>query len=59
MDSVESKTGTKNCKVTLPDGTIVYHAVYDNGSNETFIIHVKEVLNFCKEEKLLQVLQEG
>ena len=48
MDTVESKSGTKNFKVTLPDGTIVYHAVHDNGSNETFIIHVKEVLRFCK-----------
>ena len=28
-DSVESKSGTKNYKGSLPDGTIVYHAVYD------------------------------
>ena len=48
MDTIESKLGTKNFKVTLPDGTIVYHAVHNNGSNETFIIHVKEVLSFCK-----------
>ncbi len=48
MDTVKSKLGTKNLKVSLPDGTIVYHAVYDNGSNEAFVIHVKEVLSFCK-----------
>ena len=47
LDAVESKLGTKNFKVTLPDGTIVYHAVYDNGSNKPFVIHVQEVLNFC------------
>ena len=47
MDTVESKLGTKNFKVSLPDGTIVYHAVYDNGSNEAFVIHVKEVPSFC------------
>ena len=48
LDAVEVKLGTKNFKVSLPDGTIVYHAVYDNGSNESFVIHVKEVLSFCK-----------
>ena len=48
MDAIESKSETKNFKVTLLDGTIIYHAVHDNGSNETFIIHVKEVLSFCK-----------
>ena len=41
MDTVESKPDTKNLKVILPDGTIVYHAVYDNGSNKAFVIHVK------------------
>ena len=25
LDAVEGKLGTKNYKVTLPDGTIVYH----------------------------------
>ena len=34
--------------VTLTDGTIKYHHMYDNGSNEAFVIHVQEVLNFCK-----------
>ena len=48
MDTVESESGTMNFKVNLPDGTIVYHAVYDNGSNKAFVIHVKEVLSFCK-----------
>ena len=48
LDTVESKSGTKIFKVSLLDGTIVYHAVYDNGSNEAFVIYVKEVLSFCK-----------
>ena len=37
---------------SLPDGTIVYHAVYDNGSNEAFMIHVQEIMNFCKRKGL-------
>jgi hypothetical protein len=48
LDTVEGKLGTKNFKVSLPDGTIVYHAVYDNGLNKTFMIHMQEVMNFCK-----------
>ena len=48
LDTVESKTGTKNVKVSLADGTIVFLAVYKNGLNEAFVIHVKEVLSFCK-----------
>ncbi len=48
LDTVESKLGTKTFKVSLPDGTIVYHAVYNNGLNEAFVIHVNEVLSFCK-----------
>ena len=47
-DAVEGKLGTKNFKVSLPDGTIMYHAVYSNGSNEAFVIHVQEIMNFCK-----------
>ena len=27
---------------------MVYHKVYDGGSNETFVVHVKEVLNLIK-----------
>jgi hypothetical protein len=53
--------GTKSFKVTLPDGTIVYHAVYDNGSNEAFIIHVKEVISLCKRKnyyKYFEVAQK-
>ena len=42
-DSVKKKSGSKSFKVTLPDGTIVFHKVYNNSSNEAFIIHVKEV----------------
>jgi len=48
QNSVETKSGSKSVKVTLPDGTIVYHKVYDNGSNEAFIILVKEVLSLIK-----------
>ena len=48
MDAVEVKSGTKIFKVTLPDGTIVYHAVYNNGSKKAFVIHVKEILSLCK-----------
>ena len=33
QESVEMKSGSKSFKVTLPDGTVVYHKVYDNGSN--------------------------
>ena len=48
QESVEKIAGTKSFKVTLPDGTIVYHKVYDGGLNEAFIIHIKEVLSFVK-----------
>ena len=48
QDVVESKSSTTNFKITLTDGTIVYHAIYENGLNEAFIIHMQEVLNFCK-----------
>jgi len=43
QDAVESKSSTTNFKITLPDDTIVYHAIYEHGSNEAFIIHVQEV----------------
>ena len=33
-DAVKDSAGTTSFKVSLPDGTIVYHAVFDNGSNE-------------------------
>ena len=50
MDTIESKLGTKKIKVSLPDETIVlvYHAVHNNGSKKAFVIHVKEVISFCK-----------
>jgi hypothetical protein len=48
QESVEKISGTKSFKVTLPDETVVYHKVYDGGSNETFVVHVKEVLNLIK-----------
>ena len=40
--------GTKKFKVTLPNGTVVYHKVYDGGNNEAFIIHVKEVIKLAE-----------
>jgi len=48
QDTVESKTSTKKFKVTLTDRTIVHHHMYDNVLNKEFVIHVQEVLNFCK-----------
>ena len=48
QESVEKKLGSKRFKVTLPDGTIVYHKVYDSDSNESFVIHLKEVLSLVK-----------
>ena len=45
-DAVKTKTSTTKFKVTLTDGTIVYHNMYDDGSNKVFVIHVQEVLNF-------------
>ncbi len=41
QESVEKISGTKSFKVMLPDGTIVYHKVYDGGTNKAFNIHVK------------------
>jgi hypothetical protein len=32
----------------LPDGTIVYHKVFDGGNNEAFVIHVKEVIKLAE-----------
>jgi hypothetical protein len=40
-EAVKDSAGKKSFKVSLPDGTIVYHAVFDNGSNEAFVIHVQ------------------
>ncbi len=48
QEIVEKISGTKNFKVTLPDGTVVYHKVYDDGNNEAFIIHVKDVIKLAK-----------
>ena len=47
-DAVKDSAGTKSFKVSLSDGTIVYHAVFDNGSNEVFVIHVQKIMSFCK-----------
>ena len=51
QESVEKKLGSKRFKVTLPDGTVVYHKVYNSDSNEAFVIHVKEVLSLVKRKK--------
>ncbi len=48
QESVEKILGTKNFKVMLPDGAIVYHKVFDGGNNEAFIIHVKEVIKLAE-----------
>ena len=58
-DAVEGRMSTKNFKVTLHDGTTVYHAVYDNGSNGAFIIHVQEVLNFCKNKNFFNAYKKS
>ena len=58
QESVEKKSGSKRFKVTLPDGTIVYHKVYDSDLNEAFVIHVKEVLSLVK-RKNYYIYYEG
>ena len=58
-DTVESKTSTTKFKVTLTDGTIVYHNMYDNRSNKAFVIHVQEVLNFCKNKGFFKSFEKG
>ena len=50
QEFVKMKLGSKKFKVTLPDGTIVYHKVYNIGSNKACIIHVKEVLSLIKQK---------
>ena len=47
-ESVEKTSGTNNFKVTLLDGTVVYHKVYESGSNKASVRHVKEVLHLIK-----------
>ena len=46
-DAVKESAGSKSYKVKLPDGTMIYHSVFDKGSNEAFVIHNQEVLDFC------------
>ena len=58
-DTVESKTSTTKFKVTLTDGAIVYHNMYDNGLNKAFVIHVQEVLNFCKNKGFFNLFAKG
>ena len=59
QDAVESKTSTKKFKVTLTNGTIMYHNMYNNGSNKAFVIHVQEVLNFCKNKGFFKSFEKG
>ena len=51
--------GSKKFKVTLPDGTAVYHKVYDSGSNKALVIHVKEVLSLIKRDKNTTTIVRG
>ena len=59
QDAVEGKATTKKFKVTLHDGTTAYHAVYDSGSYKAFVIHVQEVLNFCKNKGLFKAYKKS
>jgi len=59
QDAVESKSSTKNFKITLYDGTIIHQAVYKNSLNEAFIIHVHEVLNFCKNKGFFKAYEKS
>ena len=43
----------------MPDGTIVYHVVYNNGLNKAFVIHVKEVLVFCKRKNYYKFYEKA
>jgi len=58
LDAVEGRMSTKNFKVTLHDGTTVHYAIHDNGSNEAFIMHVQEVLNFCKNKGFFKAYEK-
>ena len=33
LDTIENESGTNYYKISISDGTMVYHADYDNGSN--------------------------
>ena len=47
-DAVKDSAGTNSFKVSLPGWYYPYHAVFDNGLNEAFVIHVLEIIKFCK-----------
>ena len=57
LDIVESKSGKKHFSVSLLDETVVYHAVYDDGLNKAFVIHVKQVLSFCKRKNSISSIR--
>ena len=59
QDVAEGKTSNKKFKVTLNDGTTAYHAVYDGSLNKVFIIHVQEVLNFCKNKGFFKAYEKS
>jgi len=58
-DTVKSKTSTTKFKVTQTDVTVGYHNVYNNRSNKAFVIHVQEVLNFCKNKGFFNSFAKG
>ena len=61
LDSVENKSGTKYYKVGLPDGTMVYHADYDNGSNTKkgfYKSYEKSKMNFEDDTSRLNTAQQ-
>ena len=59
QDTVKGKTSIKKFMVTLHDWTTADHAVYEGGSNEVFIIHVQEVLNFCKNKGFFKAYEKA
>ena len=61
LDSVENKPGTNYYKISLPDGTMVYHANYDNGSNKKkgfYKSYKKDKTNFEDDTSILDLDQQ-
>ena len=46
-EQVNKVAGSQVFKLKLPDGTKVNHTQWDAGNNDTFIIHVMNVLSYC------------
>ena len=55
-ESTEGKSWSKKFKVTLPDGTIVYHKVYNTGENKSFCYPHEGGLKPHQAEKVLRLL---